>query len=151
MGKTTTPTPAIPLYPLPWPRWSPVFAPSTTSIPNRWSSRLGVAHLDRTTGKWSRSNAESGHLTSAANALYITGPLDFAKIYGVDQVWKERVDARSWSPTVVGTGQTIGVVGETNLESADIQSFRDQFGITALGPERFGPDGEPSLERMRGA
>ncbi len=96
--------------------------------------RLGVAHLDRTTGKWSRSNAESGHLTSAANALYITGPLDFAKIYGVDQVWKERVDARSWSPTVVGTGQTIGVVGETNLESADIQSFRDQFGITALGP-----------------
>ena len=35
---------------------------------------------------------------------------------------------------IVGTGQTIGVVGDTNLESADIQSFRDQFGITALGP-----------------
>ena len=28
-------------------------------------------------------------------------------------------------PSIVGTGQTIGVVGETNLESADIQSFRD--------------------------
>ncbi len=126
--------PAIPLYPPPWLPWSPASAPSTTSIPNRCVRHLGVAHLDRTTRKWSRSNAESGHLTSAANALYITGPLDFAKIYGVDQVWKERVDARSWSPAVVGTGQTIGVVGETNLESADIQSFRDQFGITALGP-----------------
>jgi subtilase family serine protease len=95
---------------------------------------LGVAHLDRTTGRWSRSTAEGSHLTSAANALYITGPQDYAKIYGVDQVWQERVDARSWAPLIVGTGQTIGVVGDTNLESADIQSFRDQFGITALGP-----------------
>jgi subtilase family serine protease len=103
--------------------------------PQPHAHHLGVAHLDRTTGKWARSSAESGHLTSAANALYIAGPLDFAKIYGVDQVWKERVDARSWAPPIVGTGQTIGVVGETNLESADIQSFRDSFGITALGPD----------------
>jgi subtilase family serine protease len=95
---------------------------------------LGVAHLDRTTGKWSRSSGEGSHLTSAANALYITGPQDFAKIYGVNQVWQERVDARSSAPPIVGTGQTIGVVGETDLESADIQSFRDSFGITALGP-----------------
>jgi subtilase family serine protease len=94
----------------------------------------GVAHLDRSTRTWSRSSGEGSHLTSAANALYITGPLDFAKIYGVDQVWQERVDARPWAPPIVGTGQTIGVVGETNLESADIQSFRDSFGITALGP-----------------
>ncbi len=95
---------------------------------------LGVAHFDRSTGKWSRSSAGSGHLTSAANALYIAGPQDFAKIYGVDQVWEEHVDPRSRSPLLVGTGQTIGVVGETNLASADIQSFRDQFGISALGP-----------------
>jgi subtilase family serine protease len=95
---------------------------------------LGVTHLDRTTGRWTRSTAEGSHLTSAANALYITGPQDYAKIYGVDQVWKEQVDAKSWAPPVVGTGQTIGVVGQTNLEMADIQSFRDSFGITALGP-----------------
>jgi subtilase family serine protease len=95
---------------------------------------LGVAHLNRTTGRWTRSTAEGSHLTSATNALYIAGPQDYAKIYGVDQVWQERVDARSWAPLIVGTGQTIGVVGDTNLESADIQSFRDQFGITALGP-----------------
>jgi subtilase family serine protease len=43
----------------------------------------------------------------------------------VNQVWKEGI---------VGTGQTIAVVGGTNLESADIQNFRDAFGITALGP-----------------
>ncbi len=87
--------------------------------------QLGVAHLDRPRRKWSRANKESAHLTSSANALYIAGPQDFATIYSVNQVWKEGIK---------GTGQTIAVVGESNIASADIQSFRDQFGITALGP-----------------
>jgi subtilase family serine protease len=95
---------------------------------------LGVAHLDRSTRTWLPAAAESPHLTATANSLYVAGPQDFARIYGVDQVWQERMDARSWAPPIVGTGQTIGVVGESDLESADIQSFRDQFGITALGP-----------------
>jgi subtilase family serine protease len=85
----------------------------------------GIAHWDRTTGKWSRANAQSSHLTSTANGLYVTGPQDYATIYGVNQVWKQGID---------GTGQTVAVVGDTDLASADIQSFRDQFGITALGP-----------------
>jgi subtilase family serine protease len=102
--------------------------------PQAMVHHLAVAHLDRSTGKWSRSGTGSGHLTSAANALYITGPQDYARIYGVDKVWQERVDARSSAPPIVGTGQTIAVVGQTNLESADIESFRDTFGITALGP-----------------
>jgi len=102
--------------------------------PHPMVGHLGVAHLDRTTGKWSRAAAESGHLTATANALYITGPQDYAKIYGVDKVWQEGVDARPGAPPIVGTAQTIAVVGQTSLESADIQSFRDTFGITALGP-----------------
>jgi subtilase family serine protease len=85
----------------------------------------GIVHWDRTTRKWSRATAENAHLTSSANALYVTGPQDYATIYGVNQVWKQGID---------GTGQTIAVVGDTNVASADIQSFRDQFGITALGP-----------------
>lgn len=94
--------------------------------PRPQASRPGTAHLNRTTGKWMRANTESGHLTSGGNAaMYIAGPQDFATIYGVNQVWKEGI---------VGTGQTIGVVGSTDLEMADIQNFRDAFGITALGP-----------------
>ena len=99
--------------------------------PHPMSSHIALAHLDRTAKQW---RGEGAHLTSAANALYIAGPQDFAKIYGVDQVWKEHVDARATSRLVVGTGQTIGVVGEVNLAAADIQNFRDEFGITALGP-----------------
>jgi Pro-kumamolisin, activation domain/Bacterial Ig-like domain (group 3)/Putative Ig domain len=94
----------------------------------------GTARLDRATGKWSRVSADDAHLTSSANGLYIAGPQDFATIYGINQVWKEGVDSSAGAAPVVGTGQTIGVVGESSIASADIQSFRDQFGITALGP-----------------
>jgi subtilase family serine protease len=87
--------------------------------PQPHARHLGTAHLDRTTGKW------SSHLTSSANGLYIAGPQDFATIYGVSQVWQQGV---------TGTAQTIAVVGESSIESADIDSFRDQFGITTLGP-----------------
>ncbi len=95
---------------------------------------LGTAHLDRKAGKWLRANSQGARLTSAANSLYIVGPQDFATIYGVNKVWQEGVAGTNAGPLLVGTGQTIGVVGEANLESADVQNFRDTFGITALGP-----------------
>jgi subtilase family serine protease len=90
----------------------------------------GIAHLDRTSGKW----APQGHLTTAVNPFYIAGPQDFAHIYGVDQVWQENVNPAPASGKIIGTGQTIAVVGESDVASADIQTFRDEFGITALGP-----------------
>jgi Pro-kumamolisin, activation domain/Bacterial Ig-like domain (group 3)/Putative Ig domain len=96
----------------------------------------GVARFDRATGQWSRADSDAAHLTQTPGTapLYIAGPQDFATIYGVNQVWKQHAGAASSTPLLVGTGQTIGVVGESDLQSADIQSFRDQFGITALGP-----------------
>jgi len=97
---------------------------------------LGIAHFDRVTGQWSRANGDGAHLTQTPGTvpLYIAGPQDFATIYGINQVWKQHTGASSSTPLVIGTGQTIGVVGESDLQSADIQSFRDQFGITGLGP-----------------
>ena len=95
----------------------------------------GLASFDRQSQQWTRQAKPQGsHLTSAADALYIVGPQDFANIYGVNQVWQEGVGGGSTAPLLVGTGQTIAVVGETNVDNADIQTFRDQFGITALGP-----------------
>jgi len=95
----------------------------------------GVAHLDREAGRWSRANGDAAHLTQTPGTvpLYIAGPQDIATIYGINQVWKQHAGAASSTPLLIGTGQTIGVVGESNPQSADIQSFRDQFGITALG------------------
>ena len=59
---------------------------------------------------------------------------DFAQIYGVNQVWQQSLGTPSGPKNLVGTGQTIGVAGDTDLASEDIATFRDEFGITALGP-----------------
>lgn len=84
-----------------------------------------IARLDRATGKWSHES--QGHFTTdyGAGTDYVVGPQDFAQIYDINQVWQQKL---------VGTGQTIGVIGDTDLAAGDIQNFRDQFGITALGP-----------------
>jgi hypothetical protein len=104
--------------------------------PHSQVRELGIAHFDPEAGQWSRANGVGAHLTQAPGTvpLYIAGPQDFATIYGINQVWKQHTGSSSSTPLVIGTGQTIGVVGESDLQSADIQSFRDQFGVTALGP-----------------
>ena len=84
-----------------------------------------VARLDRATGKW--SHMAQGHFTTdyGAGTDYVVGPQDFAQIYNINQVWQQKI---------IGTGQTIGVIGDTDLAAGDIKNFRDQFGISALGP-----------------
>lgn len=85
----------------------------------------GTARLDRGTGKWSRT--ADGHFTTdyGGGTDYVVGPQDFAQIYGVNRVWKQKL---------LGTGQTIAVIGDGIPAAGDIQNFRDQFGISALGP-----------------
>src|SRR5258708_2429069 len=57
--------------------------------------------------------------------FYGLGPGDFAKIYGVP--------ATCGNPAVActGSGQTIAIVGETNLLVTDVQQFRSVFGLPA--------------------
>jgi subtilase family serine protease len=102
--------------------------------PKPLSRKPGTARFDRSTGKW--SSITPGHLTigSGSNAAYIVGPQDFAQIYGINQVWQQSLNSSSGTQKLVGTGQTIGVVGDVQLSLPDIKSFRDQFGISALGP-----------------
>jgi subtilase family serine protease len=58
--------------------------------------------------------------------FYGLGPGDFAKIYGVP--------ATCGNPAVActGSGQTIAIVGETNLVVADVQQFRSVFGLPPM-------------------
>jgi len=57
--------------------------------------------------------------------FYGLGPTDFATIYNVLPLWKAGID---------GTGQTIAVVGETNIHLSDIGTFRSIFGLPAKAP-----------------
>ena len=61
------------------------------------------------------------------------GPADFATIYNVSPLWTAGTD---------GTGQTIAVVGETNINPQDVADFRSMFNLPAKAPNIIlnGPD-----------
>jgi subtilase family serine protease len=56
--------------------------------------------------------------------FYGVGPADFAKIYN-------SLPLLNATTPINGSGQTIAVVGETNINVADVQAFRQMFGLSA--------------------
>ncbi len=61
------------------------------------------------------------------------GPTDFAIIYNVQPLWGKGTD---------GTGVTIAVVGESNINPEDVADFRSMFGLPTNTPNIIvnGPD-----------
>ena len=55
---------------------------------------------------------------------YGVGPYDFAKIYNLLPLW----DA---TPAVDGTGQTIAIVGQSDIYPSDVSDFHQIFGLPA--------------------
>jgi len=70
---------------------------------------------------------------SPNRTLYGLGPSDFATIYNVQPLWNAGID---------GTGQTIAIVAESNINVNDVQSFRSLFGLPVNAPQIIvnGPD-----------
>lgn len=68
-------------------------------------------------------------------ACYGVGPYDFATIYDVSPLWNA-------TTPIDGTGETIAIVGETDINLQDIASFRNYFGLAANAPNVMveGPD-----------
>jgi hypothetical protein len=58
------------------------------------------------------------------NNCYAVSPYDFATIYNVLPLWTAGTS---------GQGQTIAIVGETNINPQDVTSFRSMFGLAANG------------------
>ena len=72
---------------------------------------------------------------------FAIGPADFATIYNLASLWSSGTD---------GSGQTIAVVGETNINPQDVADFRAMFGLPVNPPNIIlnGPD--PGINRRRG-
>lgn len=68
-------------------------------------------------------------VTSDGETFYALGPADFATIYNVP----------SWSSFAGGSGQTIAIVGDTNINPQDVDDFRTLFGIKPLSPAANSP------------
>ena len=83
-----------------------------------------------------RRNAKTGEVKPAFTfsdvngTFYAVGPADFAKIYNIPQA------------TATGAGQSIAVVGQSNINIQDVRDFRSVFGLPANDPTIVlnGPD-----------
>src|SRR6201987_3937625 len=71
--------------------------------------------------------------------FYGVGPYDFATIYNVSPLWNA-------TPAINGTGQTIAIVGETDVDFVDLQKFRALFGITSNDPTMIVDGPDPGLQ-----
>jgi hypothetical protein len=94
---------------------------------------------DRTTGQvkslepdFTNVDMSLCHLTGSGYC-YFVGPYDFAKIYNVLPLWNAAID---------GTGQSIAIVSESNINLQDVRDFRQLFGLPPNDPQIFlnGPD-----------
>ncbi|MFZ3218000.1 MAG: Ig-like domain repeat protein [Candidatus Acidiferrales bacterium] len=96
---------------------------------NRSSGELKPVHTQFT--------LECGGGSGESVPCYGLGPYDFAAIYNVLPLWNG-----SPAPVIDGTGQTIGIIGESDVDMKDIENFRSLFGLPANDPVVMldGPD-----------
>jgi pseudomonalisin len=62
----------------------------------------------------------------SAGSTHYMAPADFATIYDVAPVYQQGID---------GTGQSIAIVGRSNIKIADVRQFRSTFGLPANDPQ----------------
>ena len=67
---------------------------------------------------------------------YFLGPYDFATIYNVLALWNAGID---------GTGQSIGILNESNIAIQDVRDFRNIFGLLANDPQIVLNGSDPGL------
>jgi subtilase family serine protease len=84
----------------------------------------GTMSRDKSTGQVTPVKPDTTLLGNCGvqNHCYGVGPYDFATIYNVAPLWNA-------TPAIDGTGQTIAIVGETDINPQDIADFRNYFGL----------------------
>ena len=100
---------------------------SLNNFPRRPMNRFaGSFTREKSTGKVSPSaplfTFQPGFTCSADTYCFALGPYDFATIYNVLPLWNANIN---------GTGQTIAIVGESNINAQDVANFRSLFGLPA--------------------
>jgi len=103
--------------------------------PKRFSHVAGVVSRNKSDGQMASAQPmfTLGGNCGVQAHCYGVGPYDFATIYDVANSWNA-------ATPIDGTGQTIAIVGETDIDPQDVVSFRNYFGLPA-----YGQQGGPSL------
>ncbi|SEO35628.1 Repeat domain-containing protein [Luteibacter sp. UNC138MFCol5.1] len=94
-------------------------------FPTAQHTKVGTSTFDAKAGKWSGAQTESPSFTvppGTANphVSYNLVPADFAQVYNVKPLWERSQPLR-------GAGQTIAVLGRSDVQPQDVASFRKAF------------------------
>ncbi|MBB6188091.1 protease pro-enzyme activation domain-containing protein [Rhodanobacter sp. MP7CTX1] len=87
---------------------------------------VGVVSKDKRSGKWKQVSTSPdftvppGGLPQDSQTAYDVVPADFNKIYNVEPLWTQSTPIR-------GAGQTVAVLERTDVQPADIATFRSAF------------------------
>ena len=92
--------------------------------PKAHTHKLGTFRRNKETGEVKPLFTFTGCGSSGAQTCYAVGPGDFAKIYNVPA---------TIGGAAAGTGATIGIVQDSNLNVADVKAYRTLFGL----PDNF--------------
>ena len=105
------------------------------------SHYAGLYRKSKDTGEVTAINRPQFTFTAGTSTFFALGPADFATIYNVAPLWTAGID---------GTGESIAIVQESNINVQDIRNFRTLFNLPANDPEIIldGPDPGviPSIE-----
>ena len=86
----------------------------------------GAVRKEPGDGAWRPASAAPKYTVILSDGpYYAVTPYDFAAIYNVLPLWNAGTD---------GTGQTIAVVGRSNIVLQDVRNFRSVFGLPARDP-----------------
>jgi subtilase family serine protease len=101
----------------------------------------GLYRKSKDSGQIQQLSGPQFTFTVNNNTYFGLGPTDFATIYNVLPLWNAGID---------GTGQSIAIVQESNINIQDIRDFRNLFALPANDPEIVlnGPDPgiDPNIE-----
>ena len=78
-------------------------------------------HRDQATGNL----APDYTLSTTTGSAHFTAPGDFARIYNTEPLLKEEID---------GSGVSIAIIGRSNVNLSDVQTFRTIFGLPSNDP-----------------
>jgi subtilase family serine protease len=109
--------------------------------PKPLSHYAGLYRKSKDTGEVKQLSGPQFTFTTQGNTYFALGPTDLATIYNVLPLWNAGID---------GSGQSIAIVQESNINVQDIRDFRALFGLPANDPEIIldGPDPgiDPNVE-----
>jgi len=103
------------------------------------SHYTGLYRRDKGTG--TTTQISGPNFTFDGGSEFALGPADFATIYNVTPLWTAGID---------GTGESIAIIQESNINVSDVHNFRALFGLPVNDPEIVldGPDPgiDPDIE-----